>query len=77
LFPQWRNDIAWVKQQLVRLDSETRGGAQVDIPRGHPGADADRAVALNIAYLKDLAAWNALPFLKRLRTKKPQPPEGI
>jgi tetratricopeptide (TPR) repeat protein len=76
LFPQWRNDITWVKQQLARLDSETRGGAQVGVPRSHPGADADRAAALNIAYQKDLAAWNALPFLKRLRTKKPQPPEG-
>jgi hypothetical protein len=77
LFPQWRNDINWVTQQLARLDSETRGGAQVDIPRGHPSADADHAAALNIAYLKDLAAWKALPFWKRLGTKKPQPPEGI
>jgi hypothetical protein len=77
LFPQWRNDIAWVKQQLARLDSETRGGAQVAVPRGHPGAASDRVAALNIAYLKDLAAWNALPFWKRMGTKKPQPPEGI
>jgi tetratricopeptide (TPR) repeat protein len=77
LFPQWRNDITWVKQQLARLDSETRGGVRVDIPRGHPGAAADRAAALNIAYLKDLAAWNALPFWKRLRMKKPEPPKDI
>jgi tetratricopeptide (TPR) repeat protein len=84
LFPQWRNDIAWVrqqlaclwvKQQLARLGSGTRGRAQVDIPGGHPSADADRAAALN--YQKDLAAWKALPFWKRLGTKKPQPPEGM
>jgi hypothetical protein len=24
LFPQWRNDIVWVKQQLTRLGSGTR-----------------------------------------------------
>lgn len=47
------------------------------MPRAHPAAASDRAAALNIAYLKDLAAWKALPFLKRLRTKRPQPPEGI
>jgi hypothetical protein len=43
--------------------------------RAHPLTDADRAALLNIAYQKDLAAWKALPFLKRLRTKKPQPPQ--
>jgi hypothetical protein len=36
-----------------------------------------RSDITSIAYLKDLAAWNALPFWKHLRTKKPQPPEGI
>jgi hypothetical protein len=25
-------------------------------------------------YLQDLAAWKALPLMKRLRTKKPEPP---
>ena len=77
LFPQWRNSIVWVKQQLERVVAENLAPAQVDIPRAHPGAKADRAAELKIAYQKDLAAWKALPFLKRKLTKKPQPPEGI
>jgi hypothetical protein len=73
LFPQWRGDMAWVKDQLAHLVPISH----IDIPSAHPGADGNRAAALNIAYHKDLAAWQALPFWKRLRTKKPQPPKGI
>jgi len=42
-----------------------------------PLTDANRAALRNDAYRRALAAWKALPFLKRLRTKKPEPPEGI
>ena len=76
LLPAWSDDLARIKDRLDRLGAETPSRA-VDIPRPHPAADADRAAALNIAYQKDLAAWQALPFWKRLRTKKPEPPERI
>lgn len=50
LLPEWRNDIAWVKDRLGRLGSETRAPNTVDIPQAHPAADANRAAALNIDY---------------------------
>ncbi len=40
-------------------------------------ADPERAAALNIEYVRALAAWKALPLWKRLRTPKPTPPTGI
>jgi hypothetical protein len=43
----------------------------------HPGADPDRATHLNREYQHALAAWQALPFWKRMITKKPEPPSGI
>jgi WD40 repeat protein len=46
-------------------------------PTPHPAADAGRAAELNIRYQQELAAWKALPFWKRFRTKKPEPPAGI
>jgi len=43
----------------------------------HPGADADRAARLNLKYQRELAQWKALPWFKRMRTSKPEPPSGI
>lgn len=42
-----------------------------------PKADAQGAALLNIQYQRELAAWKALPWWKRLRVKKPEPPAGI
>jgi WD40 repeat protein len=66
-----------IKQKTVSL-SEARPLQSVSyLPTPHPAADADRAAQLNIRYQKELAAWKALPFWKRLRTKKPEHPGGI
>ena len=43
----------------------------------HPTADPERAFQLNIQFQKDMAAWKALSFLRRITTKKPNPPTGI
>jgi hypothetical protein len=32
---------------------------------------------LNIEHQRALASWEALPWWRRLRTKKPEPPKGI
>jgi tetratricopeptide (TPR) repeat protein len=50
---------------------------RVYIPPPHPGANAELAGQRNVEYQKELARWDSLPWLKRIRTKKPQPPEGI
>jgi WD40 repeat protein len=47
----------------------------VDIPASVKKVDANQASRLNIAYQEELAAWKALPFWKRLRIKKPEPPK--
>jgi hypothetical protein len=49
----------------------------VDIPTPHPNADPNQASRMNIEYQQALAAWHALPWLKRVRTRKPEPPTGI
>ena len=53
--------------------ASTRG--ETSIP--HPSADGARSAQLNIAYQKALKAWQALPWLKRMRMPKPTPPSGI
>ena len=47
------------------------------VSRPHPGADPDRAARLSCEYHHALAAWQALPFWRRMITKKPEPPQGI
>lgn len=42
------------------------------IPR--PQLDANEAARRNIEYRKALAVWQSLPFLKRWKTPKPEPP---
>jgi tetratricopeptide (TPR) repeat protein len=43
----------------------------------HPRANSARAAQLNMQYQQDLARWQALPWWKRLRVKKPTRPTGI
>jgi hypothetical protein len=43
----------------------------------HPAADGNRAVRLNVEYQTAIKAWQALPWLKRMRTPKPEPPIGV
>ncbi|MEW6206813.1 MAG: tetratricopeptide repeat protein [Acidobacteriota bacterium] len=47
------------------------------LPVPHRGADPDRAAQLNLEYQQKLARWKSLPWHKRLREKKPEPPRGI
>jgi tetratricopeptide (TPR) repeat protein len=44
------------------------------LDRNSPAA---RAARLMIEYEQALVQWEALPWLQRLRTKKPEPPQGI
>ena len=46
-------------------------------PTIDPAGPAARAAKLNVEYQQALAQWQQLSWLKRLRTKKPKPPEGI
>jgi hypothetical protein len=46
-------------------------------PTPHPSTDGARAAQLNIEYQRALKNWQALPWLKRMRTRKPTPPTGI
>jgi hypothetical protein len=43
----------------------------------HPSANGAHAAQLNMEYQKARKAWEALPWLKRVRTPKPEPPTGI
>jgi hypothetical protein len=49
----------------------------VSISTPHSAADPHRATELNIKYQQELARWQALPWWKRLKVKKPEPPRGI
>jgi WD40 repeat protein len=49
----------------------------VDVPQAHPAANPNRAMELNLKYQEELKRWNALPWWKRLRVKKPVRPTGI
>lgn len=52
-------------------------GPGVSIPTAHPDADPERAAQLNMAYHRELQAWKAMPWWKRIRTRQPAPPSGI
>jgi hypothetical protein len=57
-------------------DSPTTS-TSIDLPAPHPRANAATAAELNRVYQEELAQWKALPWIKRIRTKKPEPPRGI
>jgi hypothetical protein len=49
----------------------------VKVPSPHPNADPEKAASLNIQYQEALRVWKSLPWWKRLRTAKPEPPGNI
>jgi hypothetical protein len=53
--------------------SESSGLASV----AHPANDPNRAVRVNLQFIEDLKRWQALPWYKRIRTKKPERPTAI
>jgi hypothetical protein len=46
-------------------------------PGTYPGADPQRAAAMNRKYYEDLAGWKALPWRKRRHVPRPERPTGI
>ena len=62
-------------QESLGLPPDPRKVALPSMP--HPGANIDRAVALNAQYFQQLAQWQALPWWQRLRQPKPTRPQGI
>lgn len=66
------DDIRSVEASSSAIHGACYGGS-----RPHPDADPNRAAQRNIEYQKRLAEWQALPFLRRLITKRPERPRGI
>ena len=50
---------------------------EVAVSTPHPAADPNRAMELNRQYQEALRAWKNLSWLRRLWTRKPEPPRGI
>jgi hypothetical protein len=76
------NDLVLLVEQFEPVVEFVRSKAATPSPpvyssTPHPNANAERAARLNLEYQRDVARWNALPWLKRVRTKKPEPPRGI
>ena len=64
------------KPTLERIRSKARqASVPVYVSTPHPGADPNLAVQRNMQYQQKLAQWNALPWWKRLKVKKPEPAE--
>ena len=79
-FERIRDSILADKASPVDYPSESEARrieawAAPSIP--HPSADGARAAQLNIEYQKAKKAWEALPWWKRMRTTRPEPPTGI
>jgi len=43
----------------------------------HPSANAERAARLNIQFIEAMKKWRALPWWKRIHSKRPERPTGI
>lgn len=66
---------------LARIaTSESRSASPLPSYAGSPGhrdSDPNRAAEMNISYQRELAKWKALPFFRRLLTRRPERPTGI
>lgn len=51
--------------------------SNMGIPTPHSAADPKRASEANVKYQNSLRKWQALPWWKRLFTRRPDPPRGI
>jgi WD40 repeat protein len=72
--------IASVSNMLAAIDASGTSALPVgfaEIPSPHPRADGNRAAQLNMEYQKARRAWEALPWWKRIRTPRPEPPTGM
>jgi len=68
----WERRRAYYESWMARLEvpSEQR------MSPPDPHSPAQRAARLNIEFQQALARWKALPWWQRLRTRKPEPPQG-
>ena len=73
------NDIFRIKRNIggLQLEKASNVSVQLSIPTAHAAADPSRAAQLNLEYQQKLAAWYALPWWKRMRTRMPEKPQGI
>ncbi|HSB09187.1 MAG TPA: DUF4062 domain-containing protein [Blastocatellia bacterium] len=77
-FMRGREDSDFLREVAIatgEIPHHGAGSVYVSVP--HPATNAERAAELNIRYQQDLARWKALPWWKRVRTKKPDRPTGI
>ncbi len=65
------------KSILQKAQAKSREASRESLPVPHRGADPDRALRLNLEYQQEMARWKSLPWHKRMRVKKPEPPRGI
>ena len=71
------SDEPALQQVRAKLGQSVRISSWAVRPTPHPSADPARAAQLNLEYQRAKKAWEALPWLKRMRTPKPEPPTGI
>lgn len=68
-------------RKFEEFQQTERGVAQpvrsLSIPTPHPAANPEEAAAANIRYRRELELWRALPWWKRICTRKPDPPPGV
>lgn len=77
-FMRGREDRDFLTELAIATGESRHPAAHsVYVSTPHPGTNAERAAELNIQYQQDLARWSALPWWKRVRTKKPDRPTGI
>jgi tetratricopeptide (TPR) repeat protein len=57
--------------------ADRRASPAVSVPTPHPRADPEGAARPNIEHHAARRQWEALPWWKRLLTKRPEPPTGI
>ena len=83
-FERLRDAIAAEEPENLLTHSVFSVGGQANGPSTHgeafmphPSADGAVAARLNIEYQMALKEWQALPWLKRTRTPKPERPIGI
>jgi hypothetical protein len=65
------------RQPVVADTASRRDRKETSMPVPRANSDPDVATRRNLEYQRELAKWHALPWWKRLRTRKPEPPQGI
>jgi Domain of unknown function (DUF4062)/AAA domain len=72
-----REQAIEIARAITREQPRHTPPQRFSMPIPHPNADPQKAARLNLEYQQSLREWKALPWRKRLWTKKPEPPSGI